>query len=200
MPCSPRSRCLVLLPDDDAALRRRVVDRGHTPIEARGDTPLRVAAAVGCFDVVRRRRPRWICLRCQAAAAAARTRAADRRRRPRASGGLRPGGQSLAGRRRTATGRRARLPRGRRVRTDPGVGCERARDGIAERARTAVGLGVNGRHRSGGPRTDRQPSAPRARSHRCRDAGRRTRLDLARRRGVAARTSAGGTAGSRRKL
>lgn len=38
---------LVLLPEGDAALRRRVVDRGHEPVEAAGDTASRVEAAVG---------------------------------------------------------------------------------------------------------------------------------------------------------
>jgi UDP-2,4-diacetamido-2,4,6-trideoxy-beta-L-altropyranose hydrolase len=51
----PEVEVVVLVPDDDAALRRRVIDRGHTPIEARGDTPLRVASAVAdspSFDVI----------------------------------------------------------------------------------------------------------------------------------------------------
>ena len=51
----PDVEVLVLVPDDDAALRRRVIDRGHTPIDAPGDTPLRVASAVAAspsFDVV----------------------------------------------------------------------------------------------------------------------------------------------------
>jgi len=51
----PEVEVSVLVPDNDAALRRRVSDRGHTPVEARGDTPLRVASAVDSspsFDVV----------------------------------------------------------------------------------------------------------------------------------------------------
>jgi spore coat polysaccharide biosynthesis predicted glycosyltransferase SpsG len=51
----PEVEVLVLVPDDDAALRRRVIDRGHTPIAAQGDTPLRVVSVVAAspsFDVV----------------------------------------------------------------------------------------------------------------------------------------------------
>jgi spore coat polysaccharide biosynthesis predicted glycosyltransferase SpsG len=51
----PEVEVLVLVPDDDAALRQRVIDRGYAPITARGDTPLRVASAVAAspaFDVV----------------------------------------------------------------------------------------------------------------------------------------------------
>ena len=45
----------VLVPADDAALRRRVIGRGHTPVEAPGETPVRVASAVAAspsFGVV----------------------------------------------------------------------------------------------------------------------------------------------------
>jgi UDP-2,4-diacetamido-2,4,6-trideoxy-beta-L-altropyranose hydrolase len=51
----PEVEVSVLVPEGDAALRRRVIDRGHTPREARGDTRVRVASAVAAsppFDVV----------------------------------------------------------------------------------------------------------------------------------------------------
>jgi len=51
----PEVEASVLVPEGDAALRRRVSDRGHTPIDAQGDTPLRVASALAAsplFDAV----------------------------------------------------------------------------------------------------------------------------------------------------
>ena len=45
----------MLVPQDDVAIRRRVTDRGHAPLEAAGDTPARVAAVAAAstpFDVV----------------------------------------------------------------------------------------------------------------------------------------------------
>ncbi len=45
----------MLVPQGDVAIRQRVVDRGHAPLEASGDTPARVAAVAGDstpFDVV----------------------------------------------------------------------------------------------------------------------------------------------------
>ena len=51
----PELGVVVLVPDDDEVLRRRVIDRGHSAIAARGDTPRRVASAVAAsppFDVV----------------------------------------------------------------------------------------------------------------------------------------------------
>ena len=51
----PEVEVSVLVPEGGAALLWRVIDRGHAPLEARGDTRVRVASAVAAsppFDVV----------------------------------------------------------------------------------------------------------------------------------------------------
>jgi UDP-2,4-diacetamido-2,4,6-trideoxy-beta-L-altropyranose hydrolase len=42
----------IVVPQGDAAVRDRVSDRGHVPLETPGDTPARVAAAVSTIDTV----------------------------------------------------------------------------------------------------------------------------------------------------
>ena len=189
----------MLLPDDDAALRRRVVDRGHTPIEARGDTPLRVASAVAAstsFDVVvldgyvfdvrlqrrlRARAPLTVVddLRLPADC--------DLAVNPSPGGDvLRPegaraflGGAAYALIRASVVSAREMASRSER---------EPRSVLVSTGATDLAGLGLTVSHRL----LERDPTVAVTRV-----VG--PDFDLARRRGVAARTSAGGTAGSRRK-